>query len=105
MQFTYLLVGLAPLVSFVTADLHNFAVCANNRDGGDFTLLKEATECACNYYKNRNTGNKQWDQCPDCTFNGMECHSAGWHIGGDEMYHYCTTYCHAEGSVGTKISR
>ncbi|GJC79118.1 hypothetical protein Ct61P_03313 [Colletotrichum tofieldiae] len=65
-----------------------------------YEILPDATKCACNYYKNRNTGNKQWDQCPDCTFDGLQCNSAGKHIGGDELYYYCTKKCGAQGSEG-----
>ena len=66
----------------------------------NYEVLVPATECACGYYKNRKTGTKQWDRCPDCTFdaNAGECHSNDWHIGGDEMNHYCTKYCGAQGS-------
>lgn len=67
----------------VYADLHNAAACVSNRRsspiGGtpwsvsynwqtSYEVLPDATKCACDYYKNRNTGDKQWDQCPDCTF-------------------------------------
>lgn len=31
-------------------------------------MLPDATKCACEAYRNRNTGDNQWDQCPDCTF-------------------------------------
>ncbi|KAK7409591.1 hypothetical protein QQX98_008253 [Neonectria punicea] len=95
------------------ADLHNAAACVTNRKsspvGGtgwsvsytwakSYEILPDATRCACNYYRNRNTGNKQWDKCPDCTFDGTVCNSAGWHIGGDEMNYYCSKKCGAQGS-------
>ncbi|PSN69496.1 hypothetical protein BS50DRAFT_490796 [Corynespora cassiicola Philippines] len=95
------------------ADLHNAGVCVSGRKysmiGGtpwsvsytyakDFEILPEATKCACDLYRQRNTGNKQWDQCPDCTFDGLQCTSAGWHIGGDELNYYCEQKCHAQGS-------
>lgn len=56
---------------------------------------KAATEKACNAYKNRNTGNNQWDHCPDCTLLNDQnllyyCESKGMHIGGDELHYYCT---------------
>ncbi|GKT73607.1 hypothetical protein ColTof4_06030 [Colletotrichum tofieldiae] len=34
----------------------------------NYEILPDATKCACGYYRNRNTGNEQWDQCPDCQF-------------------------------------
>lgn len=74
------------------AGLHNFGVCVKNRitdyDGDTYEVDLTATKCACDYYHNRNTGSKQWDQCPDCTFNGIECNSAAWHLGGDEVSSY-----------------
>ncbi|OLN97768.1 hypothetical protein CCHL11_07903 [Colletotrichum chlorophyti] len=98
------------------ARLHNSAVCIDAVRHGStgngtpwglgygawtsYAINTAATDCACKYYKRRNTGNKQWDQCPDCEFNGLECYSYGWHIGGDEMNHYCTKYCGAEGNDG-----
>ncbi|KAJ5107114.1 hypothetical protein N7456_003789 [Penicillium angulare] len=100
----------------VLADLHNVAVCISDRKyseiGGtpfspsytwskEYEILPDATKCACDYYKQRNTGDKQWDQCPDCTFDGTYCNSAGWHIGGDEMTYYCHDLCHAEGAEGS----
>lgn len=69
--------------SSALADTHSVAVCVSNRKyseiGGtpfsvsytwakEYEILTDATECACDYYRNRNTGDKQWDQCPDCTF-------------------------------------
>ncbi|KAH8661041.1 hypothetical protein BGZ61DRAFT_510432 [Ilyonectria robusta] len=92
------------------ADLHKAAVCVSDRKsspvGGtawsvsynwqtSYEILPDATKCAC---ENRNTGNKQWDQCPDCTFDGLACNSANKHIGGDEMNYYCTKQCGAQGS-------
>jgi hypothetical protein len=38
----------------------------------DYEILTDATNCACTYYKNRNTGDNQWDKCPDCTFVSIE---------------------------------
>lgn len=97
----------------VFADLHSSAVCVDNRSespsGGtawsvsyswvkDYEILPDATKCACDYYKNRNTGDNQWDQCPDCTFDGLGCNSAAWHIGGDEFTYYCEKKCGAQGA-------
>lgn len=53
---------LAPLVA---ADLHSDAVCIDTK-GGVSVYNEAATKAACGNYKVRNTGNKQWDQCPDC---------------------------------------
>lgn len=80
--------------SRVFADLHSSAVCVDNRSespvGGtawsvsyswvkNYEILPDATKCACDYYKNRNTGDNQWDQCPDCTFVGR-------HLGNMDEY-------------------
>ncbi|KAK6208532.1 hypothetical protein QIS74_12050 [Colletotrichum tabaci] len=104
---------LVALAASVAADLHNQAVCVKNRVespvGGtawsvsytwsnNYEIEVEATKCACEHYKNRNTGDKQWDQCPDCKVIDMICHSDGWHIGGDEMNYYCSEKCGAQGS-------
>ncbi|CAG7977809.1 unnamed protein product [Penicillium salamii] len=103
------------LAGGAVADLHNVAVCVTGRKysevGGtpfsvsytwskDYEILPDATKCACDLYKQRNTGDKQWDQCPDCTFDGNYCNSAAWHIGGDEMTYYCEKMCHAQGAEG-----
>ncbi|OQE19595.1 hypothetical protein PENSTE_c015G08306 [Penicillium steckii] len=97
------------------AKLHNVAVCVTGRKysevGGtpfspsytwskDYEILPDETKCACDLYKQRNTGSNQWDQCPDCNFDGNYCHSEGWHIGGDEMTYYCEKKCHAQGAEG-----
>lgn len=54
------------LAPFASADLHTDGVCVD-RIGGSNVYNAAATEAACTAYLNRNTGNKQWDQCPDCT--------------------------------------
>ncbi|KAK9242054.1 hypothetical protein V1506DRAFT_524900 [Lipomyces tetrasporus] len=51
----------------------------------NYEILPAESKCACDYYRQRGTGDKQWDSCPDCTFDGTYCNSAGWHIGGDEV--------------------
>ncbi|KAH7152242.1 hypothetical protein B0J13DRAFT_673297 [Dactylonectria estremocensis] len=114
MQFTTTVFALLLAASGSLAKLHNAAACVNNiREspvGGtpwsvsytwakSYDIMLDATRCACNYYHNRNTGNKQWDKCPDCTFDGTVCNSGAWHIGGDEMNYYCTKKCGAQGSV------
>lgn len=65
------------------AKLQNVAVCVTGRTysevGGtpfspsytwakDYEILPAETKCACDYYRQRHTGDKQWDSCPDCTF-------------------------------------
>ncbi|KEQ94875.1 hypothetical protein AUEXF2481DRAFT_80510 [Aureobasidium subglaciale EXF-2481] len=95
------------------AKLHNSAVCVTGRTeapiGGtgwsvsynwqkNYEIDITASKCACDHYKVRNTGDKQWDKCEDCTFDGLQCNSAAWHIGGDEMNYYCTEKCGAQGS-------
>ncbi|TQN68379.1 hypothetical protein CSHISOI_07115 [Colletotrichum shisoi] len=108
------LVSLAAMTGVAVAKLHDAAVCVTARQYGstgngtpygitygsykDYQILPEATKCACNYYKNRNTGNKQWDKCPDCNYDGLQCVSNGWHIGGDEMNYYCSKKRGAQGS-------
>ncbi|KXH28968.1 hypothetical protein CNYM01_13897 [Colletotrichum nymphaeae SA-01] len=57
------------------AKMHNAAVCVKNRQRGstgngtpygitygswtEYEIDTAGTQCACNYYKNRNTGNNQ----------------------------------------------
>ncbi|KZL84237.1 hypothetical protein CI238_09924 [Colletotrichum incanum] len=106
---------LALTVTGAVAGLHNDALCVTGRTrspiGGtgfsvsyswakDYEIHKEAAECACKLYKARNTGNKQWDKCPDCFYSleQLTCHSEGWHIGGDEFEIYCSKRCGAQGS-------
>ncbi|KAK1672752.1 hypothetical protein BDP55DRAFT_695965 [Colletotrichum godetiae] len=113
MQLSSVLLSVGLMAAGANAKLHNAGVCVTNRQempvGGTgwsvsytwskkYEILPDATKCACNYYKNRNTGNKQWDKCPDCTFDGFQCNSAGWHIGGDELNYYCSKKCGAQGS-------
>ncbi|KAK1142944.1 hypothetical protein N8T08_007185 [Aspergillus melleus] len=78
----------------VFADLHYTGVCYDSPGKGVSVYNKAATEKACAAYKKRNTGDKQWDQCPDCTLlNDQDllyyCQSEGQHIGGDELNYYC----------------
>ncbi|KAG9959936.1 hypothetical protein KCU61_g6992, partial [Aureobasidium melanogenum] len=103
----------AALAYGVDAKLHSTAVCVTGRTsspvGGsawsvsynwqkNYEIDLKATQCACDHYKRRNTGNNQWDKCEDCTFDGLQCNSAEWHIGGDEMEYYCSEKCDAQGS-------
>ncbi|PSN70129.1 hypothetical protein BS50DRAFT_662233 [Corynespora cassiicola Philippines] len=112
MQLTQTIAFLALAVS-ASADLHWAAACVDGRTsspiGGtpfsvsynwakNFIMNPGATQCACNHYRNRNTGGKHWDRCPDCTFDGVTCRSAAKHIGGDEMNYYCSRLCGAQGS-------
>ncbi|KAG5745833.1 hypothetical protein H9Q69_012282 [Fusarium xylarioides] len=105
--------SLLALANLASAKLHSQAVCVTNRHydpiGGtpwspsynwkvNYEILPDATNCACAYYRNRNTGNKQWDKCPDCKFDGFACGSNGWHIGGDEFTYYCEKKCGAQGA-------
>ncbi|KZL81686.1 hypothetical protein CI238_12472 [Colletotrichum incanum] len=85
------LVSFATLTTIVAADLHSSGYCVTKKPSLPSVVLPRA---------NRNTGNKQWDQCLDCTFDGLQCNSAGKHIGGDELYYYCTKKCGAQGSEG-----
>ncbi|KAH6625784.1 hypothetical protein C7974DRAFT_377247 [Boeremia exigua] len=90
------------LAPFVAADLHNAGICVDYK-GGVAVYNEAATKAACGNYKARNTGNKQWDQCPDCemkvTGNLNVCSSPAWHIGGDELNHYCEKVNGAGGSL------
>ncbi|TLS24999.1 hypothetical protein PpBr36_06908 [Pyricularia pennisetigena] len=108
------IVSVAGLIMGAAARLHSAAVCVQNRSYGstgngtpyglsygsftDYEIDTSATQCACGYYRNRNTGNNQWDHCPDCAFDGIQCVSNAWHIGGDEMEYYCSHKCGAQGS-------
>ncbi|CAI7612907.1 unnamed protein product [Penicillium glandicola] len=55
----------------VLADLHNFCACgkrtgSNAVQGAYWDFNTDATTTACTRYRNRNTGDNAWDQCPDC---------------------------------------
>ncbi|EGU86523.1 hypothetical protein IWW34DRAFT_791100 [Fusarium oxysporum f. sp. albedinis] len=63
-----------------------------------YEVLADATKCACDMYKQRNTGGEMWDTCPDCTFDGTICNSAEGHMGGDEFTYYCEEKCGAQGA-------
>ncbi|KAH7066675.1 hypothetical protein BKA63DRAFT_495583 [Paraphoma chrysanthemicola] len=84
------------LTSCVVANLHFYAWCSNRVFKGlqeEEEANSKATEDACARYRNRNTGNNQWDKCPDCT-PGVRgdvrvCNSPAKHIGGDEWDYYC----------------
>ncbi|KAL8409849.1 hypothetical protein RB594_008074 [Gaeumannomyces avenae] len=82
MQLSYASVLLA-LAAGAAAKLHSSAVCVKDRttepSGGssfspsynwvkNYEILPDATKCACEHYKARNTGDNKWDKCPDCTF-------------------------------------
>ncbi|KAK0117944.1 hypothetical protein ONS95_012256 [Cadophora gregata] len=97
MQFSSVIVAL--LASTVAADLHTRLTCLNysqsvlGAGASQAGTNDAATIAACNAYKRRNTGNKQWDTCPDCTViqnNQIKaCQSNGKHLGGDEFLFYC----------------
>ncbi|KAH7347504.1 hypothetical protein B0T11DRAFT_333611 [Plectosphaerella cucumerina] len=94
MQFSILLTATA--ASVVVADLHDYATCRDRAFKGVNEYAIEnpgATQAACNRYRARNTGNKQWDKCPDCStsYRGdvLVCNSPAKHIGGDEWEYYC----------------
>ncbi|OJJ78793.1 uncharacterized protein ASPGLDRAFT_30381 [Aspergillus glaucus CBS 516.65] len=85
----------AALATSAFADIHTQGVCIDTPGSGVQVYNKAATEKTCDAYKNRNTGSKQWDQCPDCTLKSERdllyyCESEGEHIGGDELNYYCT---------------
>ncbi|KZM18977.1 uncharacterized protein EKO05_0011313 [Ascochyta rabiei] len=103
MRSTSTVLFLATLLApFVAADLHSAAICIDTK-GGASVYNAAATKKACESYKARNTGNKQWDSCPDCQMkvigNLNLCHSGGWHIGGSEMKDYCNRLGGAGGSL------
>ncbi|KAF6825242.1 hypothetical protein CPLU01_10368 [Colletotrichum plurivorum] len=96
MHFATVLLAAIACATGVSADLHYRAWCADKEYDGlqeSNPANNDATDKACVRYRNRNTGNKQWDKCPDCTasFRGdlRVCNSAGKHIGGDEWNYYC----------------
>jgi hypothetical protein len=61
-----ILILTALLAPFAAADLHSAGVCVDTK-GGVAVYNEAATKAACGNYNVRNTGNKQWDKCPDCT--------------------------------------
>ncbi|KAK2053031.1 hypothetical protein LY76DRAFT_629751 [Colletotrichum caudatum] len=113
---------LALSIGVVLADLHNFCACGKrygktsvtdayvsrpvHNSGSQRNVLtieqwlfdKDVTTYACTRYRNRQTGNKQWDQCPDCKMDTYKmdghvgtpsCFSWKFHMGGDEFDYYC----------------
>lgn len=71
MRSTSTLIILATLFApFVAAELHTDAVCIDTK-GGAAVYNAAATKAACGNYKVRNTGDKKWDQCPDCEMVSM----------------------------------
>ncbi|KAK1703463.1 hypothetical protein BDP67DRAFT_549793 [Colletotrichum lupini] len=86
----------ATFAVFATVYMHNAAVCVKNRQRGstgngtpygitygswtEYEIDTAGTQCACNHYKNRSTGNNQWDKCPNCHFD-------------DEITYYCEKKC------------
>ncbi|KAM5381193.1 hypothetical protein ACJZ2D_003109 [Fusarium nematophilum] len=88
----------AVLAVGVLGNLHYSAYCRGTKEVWGHNKLKAATECACNRYKNRQTGLQWWDTCPDCRMDGDYCRSNDRHIGGDEWDYYCTEICGADGA-------
>ncbi|PYI33139.1 hypothetical protein BP00DRAFT_129797 [Aspergillus indologenus CBS 114.80] len=91
-QFMTLIVAI--MATGAAADLRYTGLCYDSPGQDVKVFNKAATEKACTYYKNRNTGSKQWDQCPDCALENDQsllyyCKSEGQHIGGDELSYYC----------------
>ncbi|KAH7408501.1 hypothetical protein DE146DRAFT_629407 [Phaeosphaeria sp. MPI-PUGE-AT-0046c] len=80
------------MLRYVHAVLHSDGVCFDIV-GGQNVYNEIVTRAACASYLQRNTGGEQWDTCPDCAMkvigNLNVCHSDAWHIGGDELNHYC----------------
>ncbi|CAG8958305.1 hypothetical protein HYFRA_00000660 [Hymenoscyphus fraxineus] len=113
MQFSTILIALMAAAPFIAAsptpeepvvkglesrDLHTRLICYTYRKSiklGESTANTEdaATIAACNAYRRRNTGNKKWDKCPDCTVIQLNeikaCQSKNGHLGGDEFNYYC----------------
>ncbi|KAI9737398.1 MAG: hypothetical protein M1834_009552 [Cirrosporium novae-zelandiae] len=92
MKFSAIAILLASMAAGVFADLHHSAVCITK--SGKNNVYEEAiTNTACTYYRNRHTGSKWWDTCPDCrmvTSGDIPwCQSDAKHIGGDEFHYYC----------------
>ncbi|OLN95487.1 hypothetical protein CCHL11_05115 [Colletotrichum chlorophyti] len=105
---------LAVLTVVAVARLHSFAVGIQSVKKGSmgngtpygmgyapwtqYEIYQAATDCACHYYGNRNTGNQWWDKCQDCKFDGLQCKSPEWRISGDEITYYCQKKCGASGA-------
>ncbi|KAF2712186.1 hypothetical protein K504DRAFT_452414 [Pleomassaria siparia CBS 279.74] len=96
MQLTTVFLATLACATGAFANLHAYAWCQDQGFEGINETAKEnnaATAAACAAYKNRNTGTKQWDTCPDCSpgFRGdvRVCNSPAKHIGGDEWNYYC----------------
>jgi hypothetical protein len=66
MRPTSALIVLATVLTpFVAAKMHRAGVCVRSSTGPK-VYHEDATKAACDAYKKRNTGDNQWDQCPDC---------------------------------------
>jgi hypothetical protein len=64
-EFTTFFAVIALIAPLASADLHSDAVCFDGV-GGQNVYNEAATNAACTSYFRRNTGNEQWDICPDC---------------------------------------
>ncbi|KAE9987337.1 hypothetical protein EG328_003061 [Venturia inaequalis] len=98
MKFTSTLALTAALVTGVWADYHDYALCyygPRNLAG----YHEAATRKMCETYRKRTGGGLQWETCPDCVITGSPptCHSAGWHLGGDQV----SSYCKGAGAAGS----
>ncbi|KAL5323024.1 hypothetical protein ACEPPN_007551 [Leptodophora sp. 'Broadleaf-Isolate-01'] len=93
MKFSLSTLIIATLAAGAAADLHNYCICAN-KSGGQLEYNDSATRQMCVAYLKRNTGNKWWDSCPDCTYLSTDllCRSKGKHMGGDQVRAYCAQF-------------
>lgn len=65
MRFSSTILFAFSMASFAVADLHYSGLCVD-KVGSQNVYNDAATRAACDNYKARNTGSKQWDTCPDC---------------------------------------
>ncbi|KAK1570034.1 uncharacterized protein LY79DRAFT_570647 [Colletotrichum navitas] len=90
-------------INFISADPHNFCACGlrhgkTAETDAYWRFDTNATTYACESYRHRDSGDNQWDRCPDChmDWHAMDAHvgipscfSWKWHMGGDEFDYYC----------------
>ncbi|KAH0438328.1 hypothetical protein CcaCcLH18_03315 [Colletotrichum camelliae] len=97
MQFSTLFLAAIACATGAVANLHTQAWCVTNGLQDNDPKNSDATQAACAQYKQRHTGNEQWDICPDCEIGVKDkdvqvCNSAAKHIGGDEWEEYCIQF-------------